>query len=163
MIMNNNAIRKRPTCIDLQKLFGREYRIVRDPAYFADYGTNAHRHDPWYCCVSCKHGHIFPYGGLNLGASTDRRGAIANRLRRIPGVRVVQDGSDGVTVVFPIELFDAVAVHMKPRKRRRLTPEQRKKFVTSGIDALTRYRNCRDTIEGPRDAPMSDCTYQVAG
>jgi hypothetical protein len=150
-------------CINLQQIFGQTYRIGRDPAYFAEYGPHAYRSDPWYWRVLCKFGHVYPHSSTHLGASTDRRGAIANRLRRIPGVRVVQDGSDGVTVVFPIELFDAVAVHMKPRKRRRLTPEQRKKFVTSGIDALTRYRNCRDTIEGPRDAPMSDCTYQVAG
>ena len=82
-------------CIDLQKMFGRKYRIDRDPAYFAEYGANAHTRDRWYWRILCKHGHIYPHGGETLAASTIRRGAIANRLAATPGVQLVQDGSDG--------------------------------------------------------------------
>jgi hypothetical protein len=41
----------------------------------------------------------------------------------------VQDGDDGVNVVFHVDHFDEVAAIMKPRRRRRLTPSQRAKRV----------------------------------
>lgn len=129
------------TCIDLQKVFGDKYRIDRDPAYFAEYGENARIPDPWYWRIGCTHGYIYPQGGELLGASTIRRGAIANRLAAVPGVSIAQDGDDGINVIFPIEIFDAVAKIMKPRKRRRLSPAHRKTLVAAGTAALERYRN----------------------
>ena len=63
------------------------------------------------------------------------------------GCVIVQDGDDGVNATFPLEAFDEVAEIMKPRKRRRMTDEQRQ----AATERLRRYR------EGPaaqRNSPQ---------
>jgi hypothetical protein len=71
--------------------------------------------------IVCRHGHIFPYGGDLLGASTNKRGAIAKRLAALSCVQVTQDGDDGINIVFHIGDFDEVAVfaggHQKPLEK----------------------------------------------
>lgn len=129
-------------CIDLRKMFGREFRIDRDPAYFAEYGNNARTRDLWYWRILCQHGHIYQHGRNQLGASTDRHGSIATRLAKITGVKVVQDGSDGINAAFDLEQFEEVAKIMKPRRRRQLSAAHRATLVASGAKALARYRNC---------------------
>ena len=51
-----------------------------------------------------------------------RSGAIVRRLRTIPGVEVVADGSDGANVVFAPSVLRFVARVMKPRSCRKLSP-----------------------------------------
>src|SRR4029078_10284998 len=82
-------------------------------------------YDPWLLTIPCRLGHIYVHGGGFLGASTNRRGPVANQLARISGVRVVQDGDDGVNVVFHVDLFTQVAAIMKPKRRRRLSDQQK--------------------------------------
>ena len=112
-------------CIDLKEHFGDLYRVVYEESYQAERGHNGRAHDPWLLTIPCRHGHIYPHGGTQLGASTNTLGPIANRLAALPGVRVVQDGDDGVNIVFDVGDFDQVAAVMQPKRRRRLTPEQR--------------------------------------
>jgi hypothetical protein len=148
-------------CIDLESRYGRENRICRDPAYFAEYGPHARIRDPWYLRIPCKHGHIYPHGGDKLGASTDRRGAIANRLVAIPDVEVVQNGSDGINAIFAVKDFSRVAAIMRPKRRRRLSPAHRATLVAAGCKALARYRNCQvDSADHSRDRRPS-ATLQV--
>ena len=110
-------------CIDLFEQFGNRYRVEQEPA-----GEIVRRRgravDPWLLVIPCKHGHIYPHGGRFLGASTNHRGPVADRLEKLPCVRVVQNGEDGINVVFDIDDFDQVAAIMRPRRRRRLSPEQ---------------------------------------
>jgi hypothetical protein len=121
-------------CIDLKARFGDTYRVVREASHTADRGDSARAHDPWLLLIPCLHGHIYPHGGELLGASTDRRGPIAKALASLPGVRVVQDGSDGITVTFPVAEFEAIAAVLKPRRRRVLTPEHRERLLTMGAN-----------------------------
>lgn len=107
------------TCIDLRDRFGAKYKIDRDPAYQAQYGRRVV--DPWYDLIVCRHGVIFPQGGQLLAASTTKNGPIANQLRSADFCRVVQDGDDGVTVVFDVEQFSKVAAVMRPRRAKRST------------------------------------------
>ena len=125
-----------PTCIDLKARFGARYRITHDQAHAAEYGENSRVYDPWLAMIPCRHGHVYPHGGELLAASTDRRGAISKRLSILPGVRLLQDGDDGVNVVFHIKDFDAVAAILKPRRRRQLTPEQK----AERTERLRQYR-----------------------
>jgi len=113
-------------CIHIRKCFGRRYKIVYDECYEAEYGKCARKSDPWHQVLLCQRGHISPWGDDELGACTDKNGATANKLRKLPFVRVVQDGDDGVNVVFAIEHFAEVAKLLKPRRRRQLTDEQRR-------------------------------------
>lgn len=104
--------------IDLRAEFGHRWRIGLDEA------AGGRWKDPWHFQIICRHGHIVPWGGDQLAASTNAAGAIANRLKSLAGVEVVHDGDDGATVVFPRPLLKVVAAVMKPRSARRTTPAQ---------------------------------------
>ena len=123
-------------CIDLKCHFSDQYRVEFEESYYADHGERARTEDPWLMVVLCQHGHIYPHSHSQLGASTDRCGKTSNRLKRLACTTVAQDGSDGVNVIFEVSDFEKVAKIMKPRRRRRQTPEQRQ----ASIERLARYR-----------------------
>jgi hypothetical protein len=54
----------------------------------------------------------------------------------MPCVALMQDGDDGVNVVFHVEHFAEVAHVMKPKRRRELSPEKRHQQ----IERLQEYR-----------------------
>ena len=54
------------------------------------------------------------------------------RLAELDCVSVTQDGEDGINATFHVEDVDVVAEVMKPRKRRRLSPEQRERLIAAG-------------------------------
>jgi hypothetical protein len=60
-----------------------------------------------------------------LAAATNTRGPIARRLAALPCIRAVQDGDDGINLVFHVSDFAKVAAILKPRRKRQLTPEQK--------------------------------------
>jgi len=124
------------SCINLNERFGDRYRLDLDPAFYEEYGRNARIRDPWYWRICCQHGHVYPHGGTRLGASSNCRGPIANSLAALSCVRVVQDGDDGINVVFDVSDFDQVAAILKPRRRRRLSPEQ----VAERTERLRKYQ-----------------------
>ena len=113
------------TCIDLKERFGDRYRVVYEESYGAERGKSGRAHDPWLLTIPCRHGHIYVQGRQYLGASTTHRREIANRLLALPCVRLVQDGDDGINVVFHMDDFDQVAAIMRPKRRRKLSDEQR--------------------------------------
>jgi len=113
-----------PTCLDLQETFGSRYRIEFEESYYAERSRQT-VDDPWLQIIPCRFGHIYPQGGEMLAAATKRRGRTATMLRQVPGVEVRQDGSDGINVVFPVDLFPAVAAIMRPHRRAVLTDEQK--------------------------------------
>ncbi len=106
------------TPIDLREEFGHRWRIGLDEA------AGGRWKDPWHFQILCRHGHICPWGGDLLAASTNVAGAIANRLKALAGVEVVHDGDDGATVVFERPVLKVIAAVMKPRSVRRITPAQ---------------------------------------
>ncbi|MHB8971525.1 MAG: hypothetical protein ACYC3X_04520 [Pirellulaceae bacterium] len=50
----------------------------------------------------------------------------------MPFTTVTQDGDDGMNIVFPVEHFKTVAAIVKPRRRRRLSPEHKAKLLERG-------------------------------
>ena len=146
-------------CIDLKEKFGDHYQVSYDESYEAERGHAGRLHDPWLLTIPCRHGHIYPHGGNYLGASTTNRGPVANRLAALPFVRLVQDGDDGVNVVFDVDDFEAVAAIMKPKRRRQLTTEQR----AERVERLRKYQfrpathvACEDRRSDPRVAVDSE-------
>jgi hypothetical protein len=145
----------KPTCINLKERFGKQYRVVCEDSYYAQYGPRARTVDSWLMVMPCRHGHIFPHGGDLLAASTDKAGGVARRLKALAGVTVHQDGDDGATVLFPVEMFNQVAALMKPRRRRvvNLTEEQR-------AELRERLRRAR---EGWQSVPQGLLAVATAG
>jgi hypothetical protein len=123
------------TCINLKKRFGGRYRVVYEESYFAEHGQTTRADDPWLQVLLCQHGHIYPHGGDVLAASTNTRGGIARKLAALDCTTVVQDGSDGINATFHVRDFERVAELMKPRRRRRLTLEQRR----AAAERLAKY------------------------
>ena len=119
-------------CVNLKKAFGDRFKIAWDESYFAEHGRSARADDPWLQIIPCQHGHIYPYGGDRLVASTDKRGSVARKLSGFACTTVWRDADDGVDVLFHVGDFKTVAELMKPRRRRRLSPEQRAKLVAAG-------------------------------
>ena len=121
-------------CINLQRMCGEQYKVAYEESYYAEHGENAYREDPWLMIIPCVNGHICPWGGSNLAACTDRSGSVAMRLRKLPflDLSATQDGSDGINAVFDVKHFAEVARIMQPRKRRRLSPEQKQRLAEVG-------------------------------
>lgn len=113
-------------CIDLQERFGRRFRTEQEESYTAENGPGARRRDPWLTIIPCRFGHLFPFGGDLLAASIDGRPKVAARLRKLDCVRVHQDGDAGeLTVVFDVRDLAKVVKIIRPRRRRRISPERR--------------------------------------
>jgi hypothetical protein len=119
-------------CVNLKERFGRQYRVRYEESYHAQYGPRAYTVDPWLMIIPCQHGHIYPQGGNMLASSTHKPGATAKRLKAIQGVTLHQDGADGVTVLFPVDHFDAVAEIMRPRRRRVVSESERERLRILG-------------------------------
>ena len=118
-----------PECVNLKERYGDRYRVEYEESYYAERGDGARSDDPWLMVILCQNGHICPWGGSKLAACTSGAGSVAKRLKALPFAEVAQDGADGANVVFDVEHFDQVAEIMKPRRRRRLSPEHRAKLL----------------------------------
>ena len=116
-------------CINLKESYGQQYQVSYEESYRAERGDGGRLKDPWLQIIPCRFGHLYPHGGNYLGASTTRRGPVANRLAALPCVRLVQDGDDGVNVVFHLDDFELVAAVMRPKRRRRLPADRRAEQV----------------------------------
>lgn len=143
-------------CVNLRQEFGEKYRVEYEEAYFAEYGANARVEDPCLMIIPCQRGHhLFPWDESTLAVSLDNAPEIARKLRDL-GCKIVQDGDDGATLVFPIERFEEVARVVKPRRRRRLSAEQRRK----NAERLAKYAF---SSAGQVDQSRPECDSLPAG
>lgn len=120
-----------PDCIDLKQRYGHQYRTVPEQSFRAERGDTARAVDPWLMTIPCQHGHIFPFGGSVLAVATNTRGGISKRLAALNCCTLHQDGDDGCNLLFDARHFARVAKIVKPRKRRRLSPEHRAKLLAA--------------------------------
>lgn len=125
-------------CIDLRERFGRTYRISYDEAYEAEHGEHGRAEDAWLQIIPGRKGHVYPHGGDKLGVATNGRGPTAKRLLAVPGVFVVQEGSDGINATFAVEALPTVAEIVGLKRKRRLSPEARARLVAMGKASLAR-------------------------
>ncbi len=120
-------------CVNLKETFGKRFKIAWDESYYAERGASARSDDPWLQIIPCQHGHIYPYGGEMLVASTARHGRVAKSLVQLDCTTLYRDGDDGVDLLFHVDDFGTVAKLMKPRRRRKLSAEHRAKLVAAGL------------------------------
>ena len=118
-------------CINLAKRFADSFRIVFDLAH-RPRGRCRRNPDPWYMLIPCQRGHIYPHGDQMLGFASDSRGPLVKKLMCSGLVKVIQDGDDGVNVIFHVDDFGAVAAFVKPKRCRRLAREYRTELIESG-------------------------------
>ena len=138
-------------CVNLKREFGEEYHVQYEESYHSEYGSNARVEVPWLMIIPCRNGQICPWGGRNLVACTNRLGPVANKLIALPFTKVVQEGGDGANMSFDLEHFDEIARIMKPRRRRRLSPDERVRRVQRLHEYWAHKRQVRTPTE-PNDA-----------
>lgn len=140
----------RAQCVDVRAVFAGRFRFAYDEAYQAERSDLRAVESAWLTIIPCRHGRIFPWGGRRLGAycTAGKR----RTLEMIPGVTVVQGGRGcpDATVTFDVDLLDQVAAVLGARRPRRLSDEQRARFVADG--ARYRFRPQR-TGDGAGVAP----------
>ena len=113
-------------CINLKQQFGDCYKITFDPAYDPQ-NRPKDKLDPWYIQIACQRGVIYPHGGDRLAAEIEGRPRTARRLRELPCTEVFPDGNNDLAVTFDARDFEKVAELIKPRRRRRVSEENRRK------------------------------------
>jgi hypothetical protein len=113
------------TPIDLTALAGKRYQLAYDPAHK---GRSA---DPWLAIVPCRYGHIYAHSATLFGVATNTR-AMGLKLAKLPGCQILQEADDGFNLAFPASMFAKVAIFMKPKRRRQLSPEQRHRLAAAG-------------------------------
>jgi hypothetical protein len=128
----------KPTCINLRERLGDRFKLWHEESYQAERPEFRAEEEVWLQIIPCRSGHISPWGG-NLLAACLPAGSVANRVRALPFTQVVQDGSDGANIVFPVDRFEEVAELVHPRRRRRLSLEGRRKLAQAG--AKTRFQH----------------------
>lgn len=135
-------------CIDISK-FGYAYAVERDPAYKAEYGHKACVHDPWLLLIPCRHGHIYPHGGSRLAISLDPgHDRLKMRLLAI-GCTLHQDSDDdGATLLFDAAILGRVAKVVKPKRRPRLSVDERKRRSELGRATIDGARSVKKRTSG---------------
>ena len=128
------------TCVNLRKVFGDRFRVKYEESYYVEKPEFRAEEAPWLMIIVCQHGHICPWDGNRLLFCSDTRGPVLNRVMRLPYVRVAQLGSDGGNVTFPVEHFAEVAAIVRPKRRKRLSPERRAQMARIGTAALRQYQ-----------------------
>jgi hypothetical protein len=144
------------TCINLRERFGRRYKIGWDTAYDPKHRPKD-KLDPWMMLILCQRGEIYPYGGDLLAVDIDGRPVTARRLAK-PGLRLVQDGDNEKTFVFPVEQFAQVAKIVKPRRCRQVSDAEKRRladlarrhgFQKSDLHRPKRLQRCGSVEKAP--------------
>jgi hypothetical protein len=135
-----------PDCVNLRERFGADYRITFDDCYDSFHVPRACL-DPWMMQIRCRGGvTIYPHGGDLLAVEVDYHRYLAKRLAAIPGVTLHQDGGNEKT--FPLALFEQVAALVRPRRKRKLSLEQRAAATARLAQARARLGNTRQSEPG---------------
>lgn len=115
-------------CINLRERFGQQFKVTMEESFYADRGARARGDDPWLQIIPGRRGHVYPWDGSRLAATTAKAGVTAKRLKALPWGEVYTDGSDGVTVLFPADRLDEVAELLLLKRRRRISERERQRL-----------------------------------
>lgn len=117
------------TCINLRERFGQRFKVTMEESFHAERDRGD---DPALQIIQGRRGHVYPWDGTRLAANTTKAGGIARRLKTLPWVEVYTEGSDGVTVLFPVDRLDQVADLLLLKRRRRVSEQERERLAAIG-------------------------------
>ena len=108
-------------CIDLRIVCKeRRWKWHYEESFKAERMRSTNPSAPWYVEVLCKNGTIYPISEFYLAACVEGRPNMPSRLKKIDGVSQHQGN---VVFKFHALLLDDVAKVMRPRRKRRVSPE----------------------------------------
>lgn len=122
-------------CIDLRPICKeRRWKWRFEGGFRADHITPSNLTAPWYVEIICKNGLIYPKGGDELLVCVEGHPNLPSMLKKAyPEIRVHQGN---VVFRFPFAELDKIAAIMKPRRKRRPSPEA----IERGRAALAKWR-----------------------
>lgn len=109
-------------CLDLQKLFGKRYRVTLEANGVTKSQTPEAEY-PWLYEIVGRKGMVYPHGS-NVLAAVGFTPSSSRKLRGLTHALTVR-GDQEVVITFEPKNIESVFKIIKPRKRRRLTDEQR--------------------------------------
>lgn len=141
------------TPVDLRAVAGKRYQLEYEESH------RGKADEPWLLLIPCQCGHIYPHSDKLLGVATNGRGSLTQKIARLPGVEVVQDGDDGINAVFPASLFAKVAAIVKPKRKRQVSAKERERLASMGKANLAKARqahvqSARSSQNRPQTVPV---------
>ena len=116
---------------NLKTRFGKQYRINFDDAADA-HGRPRDKIDSYLQQIPCGFGTVFPFGGNYLAVDIDHHNVLANRVAKLPGCQMIQDGDFEKTIRFHVDQFEAVAEIVKPYRKRRVSEKEKARLRSIG-------------------------------
>ena len=147
----------KPACVDLRAVFGDRFKI-RKEADGETWGATPEAERVWLWELPCRFGIVYPQGGDVLAATVTGTYA-RQKVRELPCLRS-RRGDVELVVTFHVDDAEMVLSILKPRLRRRLSPEQRAR-ITTQIQRVNQERREAPAKGHPRDpridaAPAGD-------
>lgn len=137
--------------INLKEKFNVRYRVLIDDSIKGEPGA---RSDPWNYMIPCRSGNIYSFSEMLLAFYCTARGIRTRLVKEHPEIKVRNWSDNGEAIfLFKPDQFDLIAEYARPRRKRRLSPEHRKKLVLAGAQALDSYR--KSNSKGDQMAPES--------
>ena len=140
-----------PTCVDLAARFGDRYRLRREADGVTWYATPEPER-AWLLELPCKYGVVYPHGGEILAAVVT--GRYARQQVAALACLCSRRGDTELVVTFHVDDAEQVLAILKPRRRRRLSPEQRARSVER-LARINRERR-ESSREGARTGAKID-------
>lgn len=109
--------------LDLREMYGNKYKIVRDA------GAESRDMDAWLWIIPCKHGEIFSPGWGKLAVLCNNSRIRVKMLAGVKGLEPHQIGDTESIHLFEPDMFKGVARFVRPKLRRRASPEQRERLA----------------------------------
>ncbi len=119
--------------IDLNKLYGKKYRIFMDEVWYietAESNPDKMKDKPWYYELRGKYGKIYLYGSNKLAVHITSN-VIGNRVERENQdiFNLYLKTSEGSIFLFDQEHIEFVAKLIKARRKRQYSPEYRQELI----------------------------------
>ena len=111
-------------CVNLTERFGDRFKIGWDDAFDPKHRPKD-KLDPWMMLLEFQGGNIYPQGGDMLAVEVEGRCRLRKKLDALACTILKQDGDQFRSWRFHVDDFEQVAEIVKPRKRRRISEEQR--------------------------------------
>jgi hypothetical protein len=146
---------------NLKEQFSDRYRVVLDESADGEPGAKS---DPWNFIIPARYGSIYPFSDVLLAFHCKARG-IRTRLSKDHSEILVRNWSDDGDAIFLFrpDQFKLVAEYARPKRRRRLSPDHRKKLVKAGSRSLESYRDSNSNFDPMAPESMIPVPVHTSG
>ena len=136
-----------PICVNLQEVFGDEYRIGWDPAYNP---SNVPRDclDLWYARLRGKYGEVYPHSAELLAVETENHPDIKKRLENFDCTSTYLDGDFGFGVfLFKPEHLSEIAEIVQLYHKPRISEARREELRRNMKSVRSHIQEKRETLD----------------